>query len=558
MLLFKQFGCNVDDVDLEEAEELDWEFHPTRIGITTGARQYMIAAMIMNPIVILLIFLVGYAVAGALYRFYNISSVDQACGNMKLPGFLYVPYLFLLQGTSLVSSRLVFYPKNDPVFLTVLSAVVMVGCFVSPCVIYYYVLRRAASRARYMKESKSDDEDLVQQSLSDSTTSGNTRQKAWWLPLHRFAFGEYTWENQGDECFVEKYGIVFEGMKRTTLWYPFVEMMTMNVLSLLVSWPARSLFSCTLRNSIICALLAVFLVVTVVKSPFVSPFDNIASSAANSTTLVAVILLTVGIGTEAEDESTFFVVASYTLIVATFIILCKAAWDLCVTLLDLWLGRKNGARNMSTANKSKESLDEMNELSPQAESALLESSTASYSKLSEQELVGTPLRFLVIPAEKPHSKRSTSDAVREALSVTTAFEETLLIRSPSSRGGGGGSSRLSELPISPQHHMGHSLRPGTAESFRAMGSTKNVLSLDSLRTSSLSRHSSVSPPSFDDSITLNISRSHSRLSDTGTYCSPSSPLRQPSGKLLRRIASGGRNAPITKTVSDLEAQHLAV
>ncbi|KAJ9463828.1 hypothetical protein DIPPA_25139 [Diplonema papillatum] len=409
LVLIKDFGCSVDDVDLQEAEQLDWEFHPTGTEISSGRRRYMLGAIVMNPVVLLCFLVLVQSIAGGIRLVYGVRW-EEAQGTAKLPGFLYLPFLFLLQGTSLVSARLAFYPGDDHPLITVFAALVLLVCLCSPAIIHHFVLRRISSGdARCLKDPKLHPEDFVDGAAKTNCliVAGapfylRGPRRRW---LYRFVFGDFVWASSGaEDNFVEKYGVIFEGLKYERTWFPVVEMSSMISLSLLSAWRGSSALSCNVRNFIVCALFFGLLVTTVVAPPFLAPFDNLTSALVTGSLLAALILMTVGIWANIEPASAVFGAASYLLIVSAVVVLCKAVWDLSLQIFDIFIGRKTGARR-TYRSRIHQLLTRPNPgvalIAPVDEATVNSNGTSAYSQLSNNDHTPrwTPLSPLMQGAE---------------------------------------------------------------------------------------------------------------------------------------------------------------
>ncbi|KAJ9473115.1 hypothetical protein DIPPA_33184 [Diplonema papillatum] len=296
----------------------------------------MLAAMVMNPVILAAMYAILLALSW-LMHYLSAVPWQQALGNARTPGLLYVPFLFLLQGTSLVSFRCAFYPGNDPAFMTFIAWVCTAACCAMPGVIYYYVLRRIEKDARHMKDPKIYDDPAL------GTTYGAGTLKA---KFYCFMFGDHVWASTSDSSrFVEQYGVIFEPVRDGCTWFILVEVSSMLALSLLSSWhPGGNHVQCGLRNMLVCLVLFVFFLMMLVIRPYASTFDTFLSLGINGLLFSAVLFMTIGLWQNASSSHWCFTAAGIMLLLSTCLVILKAVWDLGSSMVDIWVGRKSGAR----------------------------------------------------------------------------------------------------------------------------------------------------------------------------------------------------------------------
>ncbi|KAJ9473111.1 Circumsporozoite protein [Diplonema papillatum] len=331
LIIVKDFGCSVDDVDLEEAEELEWEIHPTRVGFGSGSRTYFMGALVMNPLVLAAGVVLLAVAADVTQRVLNVEWL-RACALVRLPGVLYVPFLFLYQGTSLVSARLAFHPE-ETVEMTPFAVFMLSICILTPLFIYYFVLRKVTVLALCVADPSVGESGQHRQPRPAKDDEGHDRpalpRRTALQAAQAFVMGDRMWVSTTEDThFADRYGAFFGALRRERIWFPVVEMWSMVGLSLLSAWPTDTTVSCNARNVLVCLLFLAFLAVLIVYRPYIAAFENIAAAVMSATTLIALVLMTLGIAVEAADESGYFVAASYFLLATTLLVLCKAVWDL--------------------------------------------------------------------------------------------------------------------------------------------------------------------------------------------------------------------------------------
>ena len=336
LAVLKNFGCEVDDVDLSEGEPLDWEFHPTGVALGNSTRKYMKGALVMNPVLLIALLLLLSVISAVLHSCMHVP-MKQAFGNARTPGLLYIPYLFLLQGTSLVSARMAFYPSDEAAGVVFGAWVMLVACVTSPALLYFFLLRKVKTEAYQIA-------DPVLYPRDDIPTKLYSGRKA---TLYKFVYGDKVWVSGNAEgCFVERFGAVFECYREGYVTFPVVELSLMNFLSILSAWRPSDSTQCNIRNTFVCLMFFAFLAVLCFLRPYSSIFDNGMAMLLAACMFFAVLLMTIGLWVGAASTTTWFVFAANLLLISAFLLLIKALWDLFSYGMDIWLGRKSGARQV--------------------------------------------------------------------------------------------------------------------------------------------------------------------------------------------------------------------
>ncbi|KAJ9447108.1 putative Membrane-associated protein [Diplonema papillatum] len=363
--LLAGFGCQVEDIDLQEEDELDWEFHPLRVGIGQSSRRYMIAAVVLNPLILVvcagLLYTCACVVQSNLKRSHIIIEWDRCLGLVKFPGLIYIPLLFLTQGTSLVAARLIFYPSACPEAVPYGIAAIAV-CIGAPVFLYRRVVCRIRSEATlaldvvlYPEASSSLEEEKPPQSAYRQVR-GRT------AAVYMFTFGEFVWVSKSTEgYFAERYGVVFESFKPAYYFFALVELGLAFTVCLLSAWRPSQSAECSLRNFVFSSLFGTYFFVIALCRPFLAPLDNLVASVVAGCMFVSVVLMTIGIWEQYDHSHPVFRVAFTLLIIAALLTCVKCAFDLVTYFVDIRLHRRDNTRKKHRMNVS---TPDAHELSP--------------------------------------------------------------------------------------------------------------------------------------------------------------------------------------------------
>ena len=337
--LITSFTCAVSDVDLKDDAQLDIAFHPTRVAFSFGgpSRQYIVAALIMNP-VLLLGFAVLLVIVASFVHFISSTPWGESFGNLRAPGILYIPYLFLLQGTSLAAARAVFHPRG-PVIVIVLGSVSLLISLASPLILYLKVLRRVAPECTQIADPR-----LYKTVDSDVAVLVGLKAS-----VYRFVFGKYIWVSRDtNSTFVERYGMIFDSFLQGKTWFAICEAIVIVTLSLFSAWQPAGNTYCGIRNLLICLLFLIFLLLLVIIRPYSSPLDNILSGIVAAMVFIAVLFMTIGLWMGHSPDGVLFTMASWLLLLTAILVIFKCIWDAVLYLIDVcWLARRGIAKMIS-------------------------------------------------------------------------------------------------------------------------------------------------------------------------------------------------------------------
>ena len=333
LTVLNSFGCEMDDVDVGD-EKLDWEFHPLVFPMGTSRGKYKVAAMVMNPLLVICVGLIALAVSGATQMTLGYKT-ERSLGLARFPGVLYVPYLFLLQGTSLVSTQVVFDASRHSGGVVVFAAVVLAACLASPAALYFFVLRKVTLNAELFPDP----------AIYGNPGTDEKGPRANSL-LYKFAFGRDIWVSR-DSYFSERYGICFENLRPGCLWYIVAELLCVLLLSLLSGWKPTTKTACSTRNFSIAAMLTAFFLAAAIKRPFIAPMDNFVAIVMSCAMALAVIGMSIAIHAEMPKESHLYSVCLMFLLAAALLIMLKCIWDFVLYAMDVCIARRSGARDLA-------------------------------------------------------------------------------------------------------------------------------------------------------------------------------------------------------------------
>ena len=334
LAVLNSFGCEMDDVDLGD-ETLDWEFHPLMFAMGSAHGKYKVAAMVMNPLLIMVVGMIAVGVSLATQHTLHYAK-ERALGLARFPGVLYVPYLFLLQGTSLVSTQVVFDASRYSAGVVVMAAAVLGVCLVSPALLYFTVLRHVERNAELFPDP----------AITGNPMTGEQGARAH-SKLYKFAFGLDIWVSRESGHFAERYGICFENLRPGCLWYIVSELLCILCLSLLSGWKPTTKTACDTRNFSIAVMLTAFFLAAAIKRPFIAPLDNLVAIIMGFSMAMAVILMSIAITTETQKDAAIYTISMWCLLVSALLIMVKCVWDFVMYSADVCMSRRTGARELA-------------------------------------------------------------------------------------------------------------------------------------------------------------------------------------------------------------------
>ena len=336
LVVLAGIGCRLHGIDIEDMlmdSALAWELHPTRLAIGTGAGRHLLGAAVANPLLLLCFAALGYAAAEAALRMGPGTGKARAHAVARFPGVLYVPYLFLLQGTTLAAAQLAFFPHRTGILPAVVGGAVLTVCVAAPAGVFLHVLRHVPTCTRLVRDP------------ALAGVHGVTRT------VHRLAFSEFVFvsvvgrcEDKVDGYFPERYGIVFESLKEGRNWFVLSEQAVVLGLSLFSAWRPSGAITCDVRNYLICLLLGIFFAQCLTR-PYLSFVDNFFAIAISGAMSLAVCLMSITITASLGTGSALSEVSLRLLQSASYFIMVKAVWDILVYLYDMRQARKEAVRS---------------------------------------------------------------------------------------------------------------------------------------------------------------------------------------------------------------------
>ncbi|KAJ9446761.1 hypothetical protein DIPPA_07188 [Diplonema papillatum] len=406
LAVLANLDCKVQDVDLLDAEPIDWEFHPFGWPVGSTTQRYYLGAVFYNFLIVAGVLAVQAALSLFLQKRYGTPRVD-SWGAVRCPSMAFIPFMFLYQGVSLSTSNMAYRPHKGDWLTTIVGCSALAVCFVLPVALYYYILRPSAFRAGTVPDPRLTEDadegagetvvyarklsDLVEGTGSDDKEGndglvelimdgggaagrgprcpvcGKTAPKApasvkpltgWKRSVYKYFFGERVWMSTAvdspDNQFVERYGVCFEQYREGLQFFVVFEMGSILGLSVFSAWRPDTSFRCHARNSMIVLLLLSFQALIFYHRPYLAPFDNMVGMLMASLMTLAVLLMTIGLGLRHQSGyesavSTLFDVSTALLLVAAFALLVKAVYDLANIVLNIVLSRKNTARRVVVA-----------------------------------------------------------------------------------------------------------------------------------------------------------------------------------------------------------------
>eukprot|EP01063_Lacrimia_lanifica_P031463 TRINITY_DN5190_c0_g1_i2.p1 TRINITY_DN5190_c0_g1~~TRINITY_DN5190_c0_g1_i2.p1 ORF type:complete len:1076 (+),score=84.23 TRINITY_DN5190_c0_g1_i2:35-3229(+) len=324
-------GCDVDDVDLGLGVPLDFEFSPTGLALGAGRMRYLVGAVVANVgvVVVTAAVMVGAArcapVGGAG------ASMNQRLAALRAPGLLLIPYVFLLPGTCLAAGRILFAGGPVTVPAYGVSAMGLLVCCASPCILYRTVVGKVGAKARLV-----DDPRLGAPGSDGAMAPGRRRV------VYRFVFGEQIWVSSGRESyFADKMGVVFDSYRAGLQHMLIVEVLMSLLLCFLAAIrPGRGPL-CHSRNTAICLMFFAWLVAVVKYPPFLAPLQNYWTQLIAVCNAGALLLMTLAIAL--EENGVLSEIAGVLLIHSALLTMGRGVYDVGAYTLDLYIQRRSGA-----------------------------------------------------------------------------------------------------------------------------------------------------------------------------------------------------------------------
>eukprot|EP01063_Lacrimia_lanifica_P030305 TRINITY_DN4801_c0_g1_i2.p1 TRINITY_DN4801_c0_g1~~TRINITY_DN4801_c0_g1_i2.p1 ORF type:complete len:533 (+),score=123.47 TRINITY_DN4801_c0_g1_i2:59-1600(+) len=306
---------------------MSWELHPTQLGIGGGPEKELIGACIMNMLLLLGLSVVMVGAAGGV-RAATGQSWEEARAAVRFPGICYIPYLFLLQGTSLAAARALFYPGGSVAIGLIGGATAFFSLSV-PVLIHIRVVRAPSGKV-----------------VPDGAA---VQMSGWQKFLYSFTFGNAIWVSAKEPLFCERFGVIFETVKKDALWCLPAECLGVIMLSVLSALQPGTVWMCNMRNLGLALTTALWFLVLVVKRPYFGYLEGLVNTGAAGLVFVAVVCMTVAIWGEVAPDHILLEVAAETLSVSGWMVVGKALWDVAGYLYDTCSGLKRTKRARAEA-----------------------------------------------------------------------------------------------------------------------------------------------------------------------------------------------------------------
>eukprot|EP01063_Lacrimia_lanifica_P030306 TRINITY_DN4801_c0_g1_i3.p1 TRINITY_DN4801_c0_g1~~TRINITY_DN4801_c0_g1_i3.p1 ORF type:complete len:671 (+),score=120.63 TRINITY_DN4801_c0_g1_i3:274-2013(+) len=319
--LLQDFGCAGGE------DAMSWELHPTQLGIGGGPEKELIGACIMNMLLLLGLSVVMVGAAGGV-RAATGQSWEEARAAVRFPGICYIPYLFLLQGTSLAAARALFYPGGSVAIGLIGGATAFFSLSV-PVLIHIRVVRAPSGKV-----------------VPDGAA---VQMSGWQKFLYSFTFGNAIWVSAKEPLFCERFGVIFETVKKDALWCLPAECLGVIMLSVLSALQPGTVWMCNMRNLGLALTTALWFLVLVVKRPYFGYLEGLVNTGAAGLVFVAVVCMTVAIWGEVAPDHILLEVAAETLSVSGWMVVGKALWDVAGYLYDTCSGLKRTKRARAEA-----------------------------------------------------------------------------------------------------------------------------------------------------------------------------------------------------------------
>ena len=326
LVVLESLGCVLDSSE----ESISWELHPTRVAIGKGVGSTRMGALVMNQVIIMGFYAAMLLVAAVLKRVMD-SSWDRAFGAARVPGMMYVPTLFLLQGSSLLATQIIFRPSVHSSVQLVFATAVLLLCFAFPFWLWRFVLRRAPLKARVVPDPGVCGED------------GKGRGKYADSRLYWMVFGHECWV--ADSYFAEKFGVMFDNLREGCLFQIYAEIASILGLSLLAAWMPTSAAMCDLRNWLVCALLFLYFLLIAVTRPFLAPLENIIVIALTFLVSASALCMTLAVSYDVPKNHGLYAAATGGLISSAVLVCIQGIWAITVYIWDVRNARRSGMRD---------------------------------------------------------------------------------------------------------------------------------------------------------------------------------------------------------------------
>ena len=364
--------CKVEDIDLENSEPLDWEFHPLQFGIGAHSDRYFIGCIVANLSLVACFGVMNYVVAWVATQTLGVTWED-AIYYVRAPGLAYIPMMWLLMGTSLSASHLAFSPLPGRGWTAVLGWSVLALCGSIPLIMWAGLLRPAAFHAKFVPDPRIDP--IAAHSLlclnnraDEVEKPSSTKDKllgergvvlqGWKRKIYISVYGKDVWVKKGKRhpFFVEQWGMFFEIYRGGYHWWSMVEVGQIVFLALASAWKPEKVGMCVLRNVLITLVLFAVLMMSIWLHPFNARIDHIASIVLNGLMFGSVLLISISLiisqsSGPSSTATSFAEIAGVMLLSGAVLMMLKGIYDFILYILDISLGRRRDAMKAARAEQ---------------------------------------------------------------------------------------------------------------------------------------------------------------------------------------------------------------
>eukprot|EP01062_Namystynia_karyoxenos_P066891 TRINITY_DN60807_c0_g1_i1.p1 TRINITY_DN60807_c0_g1~~TRINITY_DN60807_c0_g1_i1.p1 ORF type:complete len:1414 (+),score=159.63 TRINITY_DN60807_c0_g1_i1:70-4311(+) len=340
LAVIMNLDCSIEDVDLG-AEPLDFEFHPVGVGIGTNDNKYFKGAILFNALLVLGV--------GAVFGLLALAQVQicqtpvlKAMGNVKCPGMAFVPYMFLLQGTSLAACNLGFRPLYAMEGLY--GWCILLICVASPGLLWWLLLREKRFWAQVAEDPRLDAEAGIEQ-YKETGQSPPRVLEGWQRQVYVAFFGPRIWvSKENSPHFCERYGVIFESYKEGRIWFVLCEIGQILAVSILSVWRPDGPTACHLRNAIMSFVLFALWAAQMWFRPYLSRVDHVLQGLLNFMSFLAVLLMTIALASSESTGEGLMAVAAQLLFWSAILLMFKVVYDFALFAMDMRVGRRSGTR----------------------------------------------------------------------------------------------------------------------------------------------------------------------------------------------------------------------
>eukprot|EP01062_Namystynia_karyoxenos_P079269 TRINITY_DN8324_c0_g1_i6.p1 TRINITY_DN8324_c0_g1~~TRINITY_DN8324_c0_g1_i6.p1 ORF type:complete len:1340 (+),score=121.92 TRINITY_DN8324_c0_g1_i6:78-4022(+) len=319
-------NCLVDDLDLEENERIDLEFHPLRAPLGSHHQRYFVGAIFFNTLITVAVTLALCAaviVRGRMHGGRGIPMDVNAQAAFRFPSFPFIPYEYLAQGTALSAANCAFFPSRGAPGTQLLGIFTLFALASSLPLIWWRCLSGAHLQATVTRDHW----------MSEREGSwGPWRRRAYHL-----VYGRGVWASMGVK-YTERYGLLFESYGPGKEWWLIPEVGHLIVIALFAAWRPGDRFACDARNFLVTGMLLLYLMGLIYSRPFLSPLVLMLQAAVAGFNVLGTALIAAGLA--AGDHPGLLRGGAATLVVSAFSQFVLLVSEILAYCIDLCVGRR--------------------------------------------------------------------------------------------------------------------------------------------------------------------------------------------------------------------------